>query len=423
VRFFHAVKAGIITPARKPEGNFNMKAVIMAAGKSTRTWPLTLTRPKPLLPVLNKTILEHQMEALAESVDGFVLVVGYRHEMIRERFGDSWRGKSIEYVEQTEQRGTGHAILQCAPCLTEPFLAMNGDDIYCGRDLARLAAADQAALAMEVDDPRLYGIYEVDEENRVIRLVEKPKEVFSNLANIGAYKFTPEVFAVLENTPLSERGEIEITSAIQRLAETSEFRVVRAEGHWLPIGYPWHLIDAAAWLFDNRFEPEILGEVHPQAVIEGPVHIGKGTVIRPGAVIEGPVCIGEDCRIGPNCWIRPYSTLGNGCKVGQASEIKNSILMNGAAAPHQNYVGDSILGENTNLGCGTVTANFRHDGRTHGSVVKGALVDTGRRKLGAIIGDDVHTGILTAIYPGRKLWPHTFTRPNEIVDRDIIGNE
>lgn len=397
-----------------------MKAVIMAAGKSTRTYPLTITKPKPLLKVANKAILARQLDALAPFTDTAFLIVGYKKEMIQQVFGDSYGGVRLEYIEQTEQKGTGHAILQCADRIDEPFLAMNGDDLYDPQDLARLAKAEEAALVKVVPDPRLYGIYELDPNGRVTRIVEKPKEVFSNLANVGAYKFTPRVFDVLRKTEASERGEIEVTSAIQTLAEQGEFRVVEMAGYWLPIGYPWHLLDANEYFLKNVFQPEVLGEVHSAAHITGPVHIGRGTVVRPGSVIDGPVCIGEDCSIGPNCWIRPGSTIGNHCRVGQGVEIKNSILMDGSMVSHLTYVGDSVVGEHANLGCGTITSNFRHDGGNHKSMVNGKLIDTARRKLGAIIGDEVHTGINTSIYPGRKLWPCATTRPGEIVSRDIV---
>jgi len=399
-----------------------MKAVIMAAGKSTRTYPLTLTRPKPLLKVANKMILARQLDALGPLVDGVVLVVGYMAPRIEETFGRQYNGLPLTYIEQKEQLGTGHAILQCADCVGEPFLAVNGDDLYDPTDLAKLASVDgQAALAKAVPDPRLYGIFEVDDDNWAVRLVEKPAEVFSNLANVGAYRFTPEVFDVLDDTAPSERGEIEITCAIQALADHGAFRVVEMEGYWLPIGYPWHLLDANAYMLEHELEHNVQGEVSPAAHITRPVAIGKGTVIRAGVVIDGPVLIGEECTIGPNCWLRPGTTLGNRCRVGQGSELKNSVLMDGAAAPHQNYVGDSVVGEKTNLGCGTVTANVRNDGGNVKSMVKGKLIDTGRRKLGAIIGDHVHTGIHTAIYPGRKIWPHAATRPGEQVQRDIVG--
>ncbi|HOE65476.1 MAG TPA: sugar phosphate nucleotidyltransferase [Candidatus Hydrogenedentes bacterium] len=398
-----------------------MQAVIMAAGQSTRTYPLTLTRPKPLLPLLNRPALAHQLDALHGTIDEAILVVGYMREQIEIAFGDDYRGIRLRYVVQEEQKGTGHAILQSAPHIKGPFLAMNGDDLYAATDLRRLAASDDpAALVKHVEDPRLYGIYEADGDGRVKRLVEKPTEVFSTLANVGAYRFDPSVFDVLKRTQPSSRGEIEITCAIQALAEQATFRVVEMESHWLPIGYPWHLLDANEYLLNAWLEHRIEGEVSPAAHISGRVNIGKGTVVRSGVVIDGPVLIGENCHIGPNCWLRPGATIGNHCKVGHGVEIKNSILMDHAAAPHLNYVGDSIIGERTNLGCGTVTANVRHDGKNISSVVKGEVVDSGRRKLGAIIGDHVHTGINTSIYPGRKFWPHTYSFPGEAVRKDVV---
>ncbi|NIA13012.1 MAG: NTP transferase domain-containing protein [Nitrospiraceae bacterium] len=398
-----------------------MKAVIMVAGKSTRTYPLTLTKPKPLLPVMNKPILAHQLDALKGTVDAAVLVVGYRQEMIREAFGDSYNGMALEYVEQREQLGTGHAVLQCAERLDEPFLAMNGDDLYAAEDFAAVAAAEQAALVMSVPDPRLYGVYEVGSDGRVVRIVEKPTDVFSNLANIGVYKFTPAVFDVLRRTEPSERGEIEITSAVQTLADEGDFRVVETQGYWLPIGYPWHLLTANAHFLNERHEPIVEGEVSPASHLSGAVSVGRGTVIRPGAVIEGPVCIGEDCTIGPNCFIRGNTSIGNGCRIGQGVEVKASILMEDVHAAHLTYIGDSVVGTGTNLGCGTVMANFRHDGANQRSMVNGQPIDTGRRKLGAILGDDVHTGINTSIYPGRKLWPGVCTRPGDIVSEDLCN--
>lgn len=396
-----------------------MKAVIFAAGKSTRTYPLTLTRPKPLLPVANRPLLEHQLNALDGIVDAVVLVVGYRHEMIRERFGDAHGDMAIEYVLQTEQRGTGHALLECAGLIDGPFLAMNGDDLYAPADLRTLAGHENAVLAAPVDDPSGFGVLEVDDAKRLIRIVEKPTEFVSNLANVGAYAFTPDVFDVLKGIEPSIRGEIEITSAIQALADTTGFEVVEAQGHWLPIGYPWDLLQANAWILENILCEDIQGTVSPGAHLSGVVSVGQGTVIRPGVVIDGPVCIGDNCTIGPNTWLRSGTSIGNGCKAGQGVEIKNSILMDGAAVPHLSYVGDSVIGAGANLGCGTVTANYRHDGKNHKSMIKGELVDTGCRKLGAIIGDGVHTGINTSIYPGRKIWPGASTLPGEVVERDI----
>ena len=254
---------------------------------------------------------------------------------------------------------------------------------------------------------------------RIIRIEEKPGELFSNRANIGVYKFTPEVFPILEKTAPSPRGEIEITCAIQALADQGEFYAVESEGYWLPIVYPWHLLEANTYMLDNEMWPDIFGDVSSAAHINGNVIIGRGTEIRAGVVIDGPVVIGENCEIGPNCYIRPGTTIGNHCRVGQGVEIKNSILMDGAKAPHLSYVGDSILGEHVNLGCGTVVSNLRHDAQNIHSMMKGELIDTGRHKFGVVMGDNVHTGINTSIYPGRKMGPGTSTRPGQVVDRDI----
>lgn len=397
-----------------------MKAVIFAAGKSTRTYPLTLTRPKPLLPVANKPILEHQLEALTGIVDTALIVVGYRGEMIRERFGDHFRSIALQYVEQGDQKGTGHALLACEQHISEPFIALNGDDLYDRKDLETLAEHENAALVKEVDDPSAYGVYVVDSDDRVERIVEKPTEAISSLANIGAYCFGPEVFDILQKVAPSERGEIEIPSAIQKIADEKEFHVIRAQGYWLPIAYPWDLLEANEhWLNAPEFHREIHGVLSDTTEVNGPLYLGSNSVVRSGVVVDGPVCIGPDCVVGPNTWLRPGTTLGRGCKVGHSVEIKNSILFDGARVPHLSYVGDSILGEDVNLGCGTVIANFRHDGLNHKSAVNGTLVDTGRRKLGAIIGDDVHTGINTSIYPGRKMWPGTSTLPGQVVKHDI----
>lgn len=400
-----------------------MQAIIMSAGKSTRTYPLTLTRPKALLPVANRPIAAHQLDVLRGLVDEVIFVVGYRAEQVREALGDRHGDITLRYVEQTEQLGTGHALLQCAPLVHGRFLAMNGDDLYAPADLVRLAALERAGLAKVVQDPRNFGVYEVDAEQRVQRLVEKPERPASRLANIGAYALGPEIFPILETLEPSERGEIEITAAIQRLAEIEGFRAVEAQGHWLAIGYPWHLLDANQFWLENFLRAEQHGDVSPRAELNGLVSVGRGAVIRAGVVIDGPVCIGEGAEIGPNCWLRPGTTVGPGARVGQGSELKNSILFENAKAPHLNYVGDSIIGAGANLGCGTVTANLRHDNGTVRSAVSGALVDSGRRKLGAIIGDGAHTGIHTSILPGRKLWPGTSTRPGEVVTRDVVGTE
>mgnify|MGYP000350145989 CR=1 FL=1 len=185
------------------------------------------------------------------------------------------------------------------------------------------------------------------------------------------------------------------------------------------IRYPWDLLRLNEQLLADLPSEDIRGEVSEHAEREGRLILGEGSRILPGVFIEGNVMIGRNCKIGPNCYIRGKTAIGDGCRVGQAVEVKNSLLMDGATLGHLSYCGDSIIGENANFGAGTIVANLRHDGGTHRSLVGEALVDTERRKFGTVVGDEVHTGIHTSIYPGRKIWPHKATEPAQIVQKDI----
>ena len=187
----------------------------------------------------------------------------------------------------------------------------------------------------------------------------------------------------------------------------------------LEIRYPWNLLSINEEIVGAISENIIFGEVRHGVNIDGKVHIGRGTVLLPGTYIEGNVVVGENCKIGPNCYIRGSTAIGSHCHIGQAVEIKNSIIMDRVSVGHLSYVGDSIVGHRTNFGAGTITANLRHDGKTQKSSAEGTLVDTGRRKLGVITGQNVHTGIHTSIYPGRKIWSNKSTRPGEVVQKDI----
>ncbi len=400
-----------------------MQAVLMVAGKSTRTYPLTLTRPKPLLPIVNRPLIYHSLDQMTGLFDEVILITGYRQEMIRDLLGDEYRGIRLVYQEQKEQLGTGHAILQAKPHIRGRFVAMNGDDLFAREDFIKLLDHSYAALAKPVPDPSIYGVCQVDEHKRLINMVEKPQTFLGNLANIGCYIFEPDIFDLIEKLPLSERGEIEIIGAIMEKARQADFIIESITGFWLPTGYAWDLLKHQEFLMTAMSDSVNRGSVEPGAVIKGPVQIGADTLIRSGSYIEGPVVIGEHCDIGPNCYIRRFTAIGDHCRIGHAVEVKNSIVMNRSHIAHLSYIGDSVVGEGCNLGAGTITANVRHDHKEVQSLIKGKKVDTGRRKLGAILSDGVQTGINTSIYPGRKIWPGQLTRPGQVVQHDLGEEE
>ena len=396
-----------------------MQAVILVAGKSTRTYPLTLSRPKPLLPVANKTIIEHILDQIAGLVDEVILIVGYHKEAIEDYIGGNYLGMKIKYCEQKKQLGTGHAVLQTKPLIKDRFVVMNGDDIYARQDIKMLLNYKYGALVRYEEDPSQYGVYQVDNNNRVINLVEKPTEFIGNLTNVGCYIFDRSIFKFIEKTPVSERGEIEITGSILMFARQNDFFVHPLEGFWLSNGYPWELLATQNFLMSKMIKGKILGMIEKDVQIRGVLSIGNNSVVKSGAYIEGSVIVGENCTLGPNCYIRGNTAIGDNSIIGHSVEIKNSIIMQDTKICHLSYVGDSIVGERVNLGAGFVTANLRHDGINVLSLVKEKLVDTGMKKFGAVIADDVKTGINTLIYPGRKIWPGKKTQIGDIIKNEI----
>jgi NDP-sugar pyrophosphorylase family protein len=178
------------------------------------------------------------------------------------------------------------------------------------------------------------------------------------------------------------------------------------------------LLDANNWAL-KRLEHEVLGTVEPGAHLIGPVTVAESARIRSGAYIEGPCFFDEGSDIGPNCYIRPGTSIGKNARVGNACEIKNSIIMDETHAGHLSYVGDSILGEKCNLGAGTIMGNYRLDSGNIKMMVKDTLVDTGRRKLGAVLGDNVKTGINALFMPGVKVGANSWIGPNFMVKRDL----
>jgi len=365
--------------------------------------PLTSKRPKVMLPVAGRPLLEQiVIRAKEAGADSFVFVVGYSQGSIINHFGDGSKlDVKIEYAVQDKQLGTGHALLAAEHMASDRFLVLNGDVLPDSQSLRELAESEENAVAaIVVEDPSRYGVF-LQEDGYFKSVVEKSDNPPSNLANAGIYSFKKSIFDALMQAPLSKRGEYELTDGLNLLAAKEKIRIIALKS-WLEIGRPWDILAANETLLRD-LQPTVLGDVEPGAVLKGKVCVGKGTVIMAGSYIEGPVIIGENCRIGPNCYIRPSTVLGNDVRVGNAVEVKNSAVMDGTKIGHLSYVGDSVIGENCNFGAGTICANLRHDKANIGSYIKSKPVDSGRRKLGVIMADDVKTGIHTAIYPGTTI--------------------
>jgi bifunctional UDP-N-acetylglucosamine pyrophosphorylase/glucosamine-1-phosphate N-acetyltransferase len=410
-----------------------MKAVVLAAGEGVRLQPITSTRPKHLIKVGGKPILEHCLTAVkASGIEEVIVVVHYMADAIRQYFGDGKKiGLKIEYVEQKEVLGTGDAVSVVEPYVKEDFLLVYGDLLFAPEVVKNVVDSHMkekptATMAVvPVEKPEDYGIVELENEKYMKRIIEKPsrEEAPTNLANAGIYVFPAEIFQKIRETPASFRGEWEITDAISLLLkEQKAFLVVKlSRDDWLDIGRPWDLLEANRWIL-ARMSHRITGFVENGAHLIGPVSVAETARIRSGAYIEGPALIDEESDIGPNCYIRPYTSIGKKVRIGNACEIKASIVMDGTHIGHLSYIGDSIVGENCNVAAGTITANYRLDAGPVKMLVKDTVIDSGRRKLGAILGDNVKTGINALFMPGVKVGNGSWVGSNVVVYKDLPAN-
>ncbi|MBW9223744.1 NTP transferase domain-containing protein [Methanothermococcus sp. SCGC AD-155-E23] len=393
-----------------------MDAVILCAGRGTRLLPLTENRPKPMLPVGGKPILEYIVKKVEDLVDNIYLVVKYRKDVIIDYFRDH---PKVKFVEQGELEGTGYALLSAGNYLGDEFLVINGDILF-EDDLRGFLPYENAIGLVEVGNPEDFGVVLLDDEGYVVEIEEKPRNPRSNLINGGVYKFQSDILDILEDLEPSERGEIELTDAIRILIGKRRVKGIRLKGYWKDIGRPWDLLEGNRYIL-RGIKREIKGEVGRNVVIEGNVVVEEGAVIRHNTVIEGPALIKSGAVVGPLAYIRPYTVLMEDTFVGNSSEIKNSIVMRGTKIPHLSYVGDSIIGENCNLGCNTITANLRFDDRPVKVNIKGKVVES-VRKLGVIMGDNVKTGVQVSFMPGVKVGSNSWIGANLLVDRDVESN-
>ncbi len=401
---------------------------MLAAGRGERLWPLTETRPKHLLPLGGRPVLERTLLALAKAgISSIVLVVNYKEEMIRSSIGNGSRlDCRVEYVRQKKLGGTADALNSCRGELKgeDRFLVIYGDDYYDPGALARFAMSSkkQDGIIMgtaEVEDRSRFGSLKV-KQGLVVAIHEKLARTDRGRVNAGVYFMDESVLRTVRKTRRSPRGEYELTDSLKILIRQGKLVHAFAlrEGEWHGLSYPWDLLKANRLVLEKQPRSN-RGKLEEGVRVSGPISIGSGCIVKSGTYLEGPVLLAEGTVVGPNSYLRPYTSVGKNAKVGAGCEVKNSILMDEVKLPHMSYVGDSIIGQGSSLGAGTITANLRFDEAIVRSRVRGGRVSSGRRKLGTVLGDNVKTGVNVSLYPGVKLGTGAWVEPGAIVRDDV----
>jgi UDP-N-acetylglucosamine diphosphorylase/glucosamine-1-phosphate N-acetyltransferase len=301
-------------------------------------------------------------------------------------------GVKITYVEQKAQLGTAHAIEQAKKFIgpeDSEFLVLNGDNMVEPKTIADLLnnyEGDASLLTVRMEDTAGYGVV-LKERKKVTQILEKRPGDVSRIVNTGIYVFTPQIFEIIEKTPISENGEYAITDTLQiMIDEGKDITAVPTESKWIDAVHAWDLLKANAIVLNSSKNLKVEGEVEEGVVIRGKVAIGKNTKIRSGTYIVGPAVIGDNCDIGPNVVILPSTTIGNNVSIRSFTEIQNSIIMNDCRIYSHGQISNSVIGSNNTIGSG-----FFVEEKEGLAINMNGMLHRAPR-LGTIFGDDNRIG-------------------------------
>ncbi|MCD2200477.1 NTP transferase domain-containing protein [Halobacterium sp. KA-4] len=375
-----------------------MKAVILAAGEGTRLRPLTLARPKPMLPVANQPLLEHVVDAVREAgINEVVFVVGYERERIQSYFGDGddW-GIDIEYAVQEKQLGTGHALLQAEPYVDGEFVALNGDRILDPSAVSKVVDAhrDRSHSVMavtRVEEPTNYGVVEFD-GRQVTSIEEKPPThaVSADTINAGVYALEESIFDDLRSSETD--GELAITTTLREYAARGDLTAVRFDGLWLDVSYLWDLVTVNAQVIDQFGAPR-----------------GDSASAHDESTVADAVALGGDVRVRPSAVVLPGTALGDNVEIGANATVSNAVVLPDATIKDGAVVKDCIVGANASVGPNTTieggNADVVVDGEVHEDV-----------RLGGVLGDNTSLGGAVAVAPGSVLGNEADVESGAVVD-------
>ncbi len=363
------------------------QAIVLAAGEGQRLRPFTVNRPKAMLSIADKPILQFVVESLVQNgIRNIVLVVGYRKEQVYDYMGSGEDfGVDITYITQDKQLGTAHALSQAQDIAEDEFLVLPGDNLIDADTIAAfMQVKPEAMLVKRVSDPERYGVVNLTGAE-VKDIIEKPKEAVSNMVNTGIYAFTREIFTFTESL-------LDIPDVLNNMiAAGRTVTAMETEGTWLDVVYPWDIISLNDAVLRD-IDASLGGIIESGATIKGKVMVGEGTVVRSGSCVYGPVVIGSGCDIGPNVCIMPATSIGDNVAVSPFSEIKNSVIGNDVTVGTGCIISDSVIDK----GC-VLKGRFTAVGGQSDIRINGEYPSI---NVGVIMGEDCNVESNVTAQPG-----------------------
>ncbi|HMK46859.1 MAG TPA: NDP-sugar synthase [Methanocella sp.] len=383
-----------------------MKACILCGGTGTRLRPLTFERPKPSIPILNKPSVGHLVEHLSKNgFNEIVITLGYMGEVIEQYLGDgSLFGVNIKYVYEKEKLGTAGSVKNAEKYLAGgPFLVVGGDhvlnlnlrELY---DFHNHTGSIVTISVLSIDDPRDFGIVDLDNNHIIHRFREKPGpgEIFSNLASTGIYALSPEIFNYLPKKKYDFAKDL----FPKLLAEGKQISGWLARGQWTDVGNPEAYRAAQKWMLENMPGTYIHGRLLVEnATLNGPLDVGNNVSVGKNSVIVGPVFIGENTVVGDNVLIGPYTSIGRSCHIGNDSRILSSYMYDGVKIGSGCSVSGAIIDNDVSIGRSCILEN--------GTVI-------GPRTM---IGNDV------TVHSDVRIWPEVVIAAGVSVAHDTINEQ
>ncbi|AGK61944.1 UDP-N-acetylglucosamine diphosphorylase/glucosamine-1-phosphate N-acetyltransferase [Archaeoglobus sulfaticallidus PM70-1] len=359
-----------------------MQAVILAAGEGQRLRPFTAKKPKPMIEISGKPILEHLIEEVRKAgIRDIVLVVGYRRERIMDYFGSGRDfDVDIEYVIQEQQLGTANALKSAESLVENEFIVIGGDNIIDHETIKNVKKRCFSIAYSISEDCSKYGA--ITFKNGFVKeIVEKPEEKLSYTVNTGLYCLSTDVFRYIDE----ERDLVNVINSM--ISDGYEFKAIEAR-LWQDIVYPWDILRLnSTKMPDGKV---IAGKVEKNVTVKGNVIIGEGSIIKAGTYIEGPVIIGENCEIGPNTVLKPYTTIGDNVSIEALTIISNSIIGDNCMIGSGANIKDSVIDRFTEIGC-----NFTVLGGEGIIEIDGIL----KANAGAFIGENCRIGNNIVVKP------------------------